>query len=49
MAIDRMAFHVNIESVNDGKHAHMHSLDIPSPLLYGFSGCMNKDMGDHND
>jgi hypothetical protein len=38
----RMPFHVSTKAVNDDQDAHPHFLDIPSPLLYGFSGCMNQ-------
>jgi hypothetical protein len=34
--------------VKEEMHSHGHPLDIPSPLLYGFSGCMNQSIGDHH-
>ena len=36
-----MLFHVSAKGVNNNEDAHAHSLDVPSPLPYGFSGSMN--------
>jgi hypothetical protein len=35
-----MPLHVGTKSVDDNKYAHTHFLDVTSPLLNGFGGCL---------